>query len=369
MIELLDLKAQHIELEAQLVDAFREVLRAGRFVPADRPVSFEERLAQYCGRRHAVCVANGTAAVQLALIAAGVGEGDEVITVPNTFYATAEAIVHSGASPRFCDVEDATLLMNIEAALAAVTSRTRAIVPVHLFGQVVDVPRLKTALIERGRGDILIVEDCAHAIGATAEEAAVPLGDIGAFSFNPVKNLGSVGDCGGVVTDDDRIAERLFSLRDHARAQKNEHSAIGYNLRPSILAMRVLEIKLQHLSEWNGRRQWIAAQYDRAFSQLHQIAPVQVPTLTTSARHLYVIKCKERNALQSHLKENGVATNIHYPKLIPDQKGMEAIRPLGGEWPVARSALNQILTLPCHPNMRDDDVSRVIECVREFAQR
>jgi len=359
MLDLVQLhRAQHLEL----MNAIESCMSAGRFIVGSEQIEFERIWAEYCGRLDSVCVSSGTAALHLMMLAHSIGAGDEVITVPNSFIATAEAIVHAGAKPVFCDVDPRTLLMDLSLIPRLVTNATKAIVPVHLFGDVVDVVRLRKCLRDIKREDILILEDCAHASGASLDGRRVPLGDAGAFSFNPVKNLGGITDGGAVVTDRPDVAARLRSLRDHGRVAKDEHVAVGFNLRPSHVNCAVLEVKLRELGKRNDRRREIAATYDQAFSAFATVGVRPVDPRSETARHLYVILVGDRDQIRKSLGAAGVPTAIHYPTPIPDQLAMRAIR-VDAHCPVSSAAAQRILTLPCHPAMTDDEVERVIASV------
>ncbi|HXD33694.1 MAG TPA: DegT/DnrJ/EryC1/StrS family aminotransferase [Pyrinomonadaceae bacterium] len=341
------------------------VIADGKYVSVEDPTPFEARLAAFCRHPHAVGVSSGTSALHIALLAAGVESGDEVITVPNSFFATVEAIFMTGARPHFVDVDACTHLMSLPALAEAINERTRAIVPVHLFGNVVDVPAIQRMLTQRGREDIIIVEDCAHAIGATRAGQPVPLGRIGAFSFNPGKNIGGLGDGGAIVTDDEHVAGKAKLLRDHGRRGKNEHLVLGFNARLDRLNDSVLALKMDYLEAWNSRRHAHAARYEAAFNELEGISPVRIEPEVCSARYQFVIRSKNRCELRRLLQERGVATAIHYPHLIVEQEPMVRLGFKVAAFPVAARLNAKILSLPCFPELEEDEVSHVINAVRD----
>jgi dTDP-4-amino-4,6-dideoxygalactose transaminase len=364
-IPMLDLPRQQATLNGELERVVLDVIGKGHYISPEGVTPFEAKFAAFCGRKHVVGVNSGTAALQIALAALPVGPGDEVITVPNSFFATTEAIVLAGATPRFVDVDPETHLISLAALPGAITARTRAILPVHLFGNVVDVPEIKRLLRACGREDIAIVEDCAHATGARGGDQLVPLGGIGAFSFNPGKNIGAIGDAGAIVTDDGALAERARELRDHGRRGKNTHGVFGFNARLSLLNDRVLALKLDHLPRWNEQRRSHAAAYDAAFEANERVSPIQVPPGTLSARHQYVVRCRSRDALREHLRQQGIATAVHYPSLIVEQPPLARLGFASRSTPVALALNAQILSLPCFPELTPSEVAFIIEQVKQ----
>lgn len=365
-IPMLDVVQQQASIKEALERVVLSVIAEGKYISSEDPTPFESRLASFCGRRHAVGVGSGTAALHIALMAAGIGSGDEVITVPNSFFATTEAIFMAGARPRFVDVDPDTHLMSLPALAEAVNEQTRAILPVHLFGNVVNVPAIQSLLSELGREDILIIEDCAHAIGAARAGQPVPLGRIGAFSFNPGKNIGGLGDGGAIVTDDEQVAWNAKLLRDHGRSGKNEHLVFGFNARLDRLNDSVLALKMDYLEAWNERRRAHAARYETAFNNLDGISPVRVEPEVCSARHQYVIRSENRSGLRQLLHEHGVATAIHYPRLIVEQEPLIRLGFAASAFPVAQQLNARLLSLPCFPELKESEVGRVIELIQEI---
>jgi dTDP-4-amino-4,6-dideoxygalactose transaminase len=369
-VPMLNLRRQQESLGEPLRRAIEEALAATDYLPGifspDPASPFEKKLARYCGRRYAVGVGSGSAALHLALLAAGIGPGDEVLTVPNSFFATTEAILQVGARPVFIDVEEDTLLISLPAVEAALGPRVRAVLPVHLYGNVVDVEALQEILRRRGRDDVLVLEDCAHAMGAHLRGRSVPIGPLGAFSFNPVKNIGGLGDAGAVVTDDLQVASRARLLGNHGRAQKDVHVRTGFNSRLGGLDDRVLALKIEHLDAWNGRRQLISEHYRSVFREIPEIDPVAVPPRTRPAWYQHVIRVGERDALREHLRRAGIATGVHYPTLIPDQEALQALGFSSATVPAAARRCREILSLPCYAELTDGEVERVAETVASF---
>lgn len=364
-IGMLNIPAQHLSIRKELHEAIFNAIDTAQLLPGESTREFESNLAAYCNRLEAIGVGSGSAALHFSLLAAGIGPGDEVITVPNSFFATTEAILLVGGTPVFCDIDSTSHLMDVEQVAALVTERTKAILPVHLYGHVVDIPRLRAALAHTAQ-KIWIIEDCAHAIGAKLNGTPLPLGDIGAFSFNPTKNIGGISDAGAVVTDDKEIAWRVRSLRDHGRKNKNTHCLVGFNSRLPTVNARTLNIKLRYLDEWNDRRREIAARYDKTFLDLKGIQPVRPPRECLSSYHQYVVCTEQRDRLSRHMAENQIATGIHYPTLIVDQEPLKFLNLDRYILPIARSVSNRILSLPCHSELNDQDVEKIIDAVQTF---
>jgi len=365
-VPMLDLRRQQGAIQDRLLQAVIDTVLDANYLPGSWPTAFEVRFAGYCGHAYCVGVGSGSAALHIALLALGVGSGDEVVTVPNSFFATTEAILHVGARPVFADVDPRTHVISMDGLREVITDGTRAVLPVHLFGNVADVEGIYDVLSDLGRSDIVVIEDCAHAAGAWRRGRSVPLGGIGAFSFNPGKNIGAFGDAGAIVTSDPELARQARLFRDHGRAQKNLHRLIGFNSRLSRLNERVLDIKLDYLDEWNDCRRQVACSYEQAFADLATLTPVQTEPTVRAAWHQYVVCTPNRDSLRAHLRDCGIATAIHYPNLIPD---LEPLRRLGygtKKLPTAVRLSRQILSLPCYPELSDTKVQRVINTVSAF---
>jgi dTDP-4-amino-4,6-dideoxygalactose transaminase len=368
LISLNDLRAQHRQLDAELRDAIERVFASSDFILGEEVRRFEVELAAYCGVPEAIACANGTDALELALWAVGVGPGDEVITVAHTFAATAEAIVRCGAVPRFIDVDPTTLLMDVTKLEAAITDRTHAIVPVHLYGSCVDMAAVMT--IARRHG-IRVVEDAAQAHGAFSRgKKAGATGDAGCFSFYPGKNLGACGDAGAVITSDPEIAARIRQMRDHGRAgQKYEHRLVGRNSRMDGLQGAILRVKLAHLDAWNQRRRQIAASYRRLLAGTG-VVPVAVPPSSQPVYHQFVIRTAERDALRQSLQTRGIQTGIHYPIPLHRQAAFAPYLATSTQTrlPVTDAAAACILSLPIYPELEDGDVHRIATAIAESVE-
>lgn len=365
MIPMLDLIRQQAGLSGELERAVSEVISEAQYISLEDVTAFESKLAAFCARKHAVGVSSGTMALQIALLAAEILPGDEIITVPNSFFATTEAILAVGAVPRFVDVDPQTHLMTATGLPSLIQARTRAILPVHLFGNVVNVAGIVHLLKEMEREDIRIIEDCAHAMGSLSQGKPVPLHSIGCFSFNPGKNLGGVGDGGAIVTDDPQIAETARLLRDHGRRGKYHHVLVGFNARMSRLHDRVLALKIDHLRDWNLRRSAHASRYDKAFRAIGALTPLSVSPGTFSSRHQYVIRTRFRDQIQALLRDEGVMTSIHYPRLIVEQPALRKLGFDAAQVPVAARLNTQLLSLPCFPELDDTEVSQVINSTKK----
>jgi dTDP-4-amino-4,6-dideoxygalactose transaminase len=358
-IPLVDLKAQYDGLRDQMRVAMDAVLETTAFIQGPDVRAFEAEFAAFCGAGHALGISSGTDALHLALRAVGVGAGDEVITSPHTFTATAEAIVMAGARPVFADIDPHTFNIDPAQIPARITARTKAIMPVHLYGQPADMdPILELA---RAHG-IAVVEDAAQAHGATYKGRRVgTLADAACFSFYPGKNLGAYGDAGGITTDRDDVADRVRMSRDHGRRDKYEHLEVGFGNRLDTLQAAVLRVKLRALPGWNARRAAIAARYSAA---LPALAP-QVPAWAGPAWHLYVIRVTNREHVRTVLREAGIHTGVHYPVPLHLQPAYRDLGYGAEAFPVAEAAAREVLSLPLYPELSDADADRVIDALRK----
>jgi dTDP-4-amino-4,6-dideoxygalactose transaminase len=356
----------HAETREDMLAAFARVLDSGAFVQGGETDAFEREFAFDYGMKHALAVANGTAALHLALLAAGVGPGDEVITVANTFIATVEAISMAGATPVFADVDYATMLIDPADVERKVTARTRAIIPVHLFGRVCDMESL--GHIAR-RYRLKVVEDACQAHGAVDFGGrAGTFGDAGCLSFYPTKNLGTVGEGGMLLTNDDGIAAAVRSLRNHGQSERHVHTVPGYNYRMPELQAAALRVLLPKLGEWNASRIRAAGWYG---SGLHG-AGVRMPEAGARGSHvyhLYVVRSREREALRQHLAASGIGAAIHYPTPVHLQPAYADLGYGPGSLPVTEHAVDEILSLPMHPQISEVEVEAVCGAVREFSTR
>ena len=347
-IPLLDLQAQYLTIKEEINEAIQNVLDSSVYILGPQMKMLEKEIAAFCGTKDAVAVANGTDALVLTLKAFGIGPGDEVITTPFTFFASAETIALVGATPVFVDIDPVTLNMDLNQLEGKITSKTKAIIPVHIFGQMLDVEKIMEIA---ARHDLKVIEDAAQAIGAEYRgKKAGSIGHASTFSFFPTKNLGAYGDAGMIVTNDEDLASQLRVLRFHGTKTKYYHDEIGYNSRLDELQAAILRVKLRYLDVWNQGRREKAMVYD----QLLADAAVQVPGRDPQALpiyHLYVLRTEERSALMERLKAGGVANAIYYPLPLHLQKAFSTLGYKVGDFPVAEKACEQALAIPCYPEL------------------
>ena len=358
-VPVLDLAAQHRELKGPILEALGALLDRGHFVLGEAVGRFEREAAEYLGVSRTVGVASGTDALDLALRAVGVGPGDEVITPAYSFFSISEVIERLGAVPVFVDIDGGTLNLTADQVAGAVTDKTRAVVPVHLYGLPAPVAEIREAL---GGRPIAIVEDAAQAIGASAGEKKVgALGDIAAFSFYPTKNLGACGDGGLVATDRDDLAEKIRSLRDHGQDDKYRHARFGWNSRLDAFQAAILSIKLPLLDRWNEARRRVARRYRERLETL----PVRLqaaPEGTTHVYHQFALRVSDRNTLRSFLADRKISTAIHYPSGLHEQPVYGGRL---GPFPVTERTGREALCLPIYPEMPDAAVERVLDSLEE----
>ena len=362
VVPLLDLQAEYAPLRQRILHAVDEVLSSGQLYLGPQTRALEAEFAQYCGAAHGVACSSGTDALILGLQALGIGPGDEVITVSHTFIATVAAIMLAGATPVFVDIDAQTYTMNVPQLAASLTPRTRAVLPVHLYGHPVDMEPL---LAFAKRHGLAVVEDCAQAHGAEYRgRRAGSLGDAGCFSFVFTKNLRAYGDAGMLLTSDAAVAERARRLLDHGRSARYEHAVIGWNMRMDELHAAVLRLKLPLLDGWTASRREHARAYDAA---LRSAGGVSTPFAAPDVMHVYhqyVVGVDERDAVRQRLARRGVETGVHYP--IPCHL-QEACRGLGyrpGDLPATERAAARVLSLPVYPELTDEQRGYVIECVK-----
>ena len=364
-IPFLDLHAAYKELQPELDAAYHRVMDSGWYILGAEVDAFEREFAAYCGVRHCVAMANGLDALHLILRAWGVGSGDEVIVPSNTYIASWLAVTQAGAIP--VPVEPVLETSNLDASLveAAITPRTRAIMPVHLYGQPADMAPLMDVAARHG---LKVVEDAAQAHGASYRGTrAGALGHAAGWSFYPGKNLGAYGDAGGVTTDDDELADRLRVLRNYGSRVKYFNEVAGYNSRLDPLQAAFLRVRLQHVDEWNARRRRMADRYLSGLSDLPGISLPHVPDETIPAWHLFVIRCRRRDALQAHLQSQGIGTLIHYP-VPPHQSGAYAgTGAAAGVYRLAEELAATVLSLPMGPHMTEHDQAAVVDAIRSWS--
>jgi dTDP-4-amino-4,6-dideoxygalactose transaminase len=361
-VPFVDLLSLHKTIEPELHQVFSRVLGNSSFVLGPEVQRFEEEYACYVGTEHCIAVNNGTSALQLSLAALGVGPGDEVITVPHTFIATAEAITAVGARPVFVDIDPETFTMDPELLKDAITSKTKAILPVHLYGQMCDMDAI---LSVAGRQGIPVVEDACQAHGASYKgRMAGSIGVAGCFSFYPGKNLGALGEGGAITTDDSSLAYRLRILRDHGSCRKYEHTVPGYNMRMEGLQGGMLSVKLKHLDRWNEQRRQAATEYDSAFANTNVTSP-KVMDYGRHVFHLYVIMTDNRDALRQHLAHSGIESGLHYPVPLHLQEAYQCLGYREGDFPATERVKDRILSLPMYPGISIAAVAEVAESIQE----
>src|SRR5688572_2143934 len=366
-VPFLNLRAAHDPLRAELLAAINEVIDTSAFAGGAFVAKFEADFAAFCRSEHAIGLGNGTDALWLSLLALGVGAGDEVITVPSTFLATAEAITYTGAKPVFVDIEERTYAMNPELLEKAITPRTKAIIPVHLFGQVADMDPIMAIARKHG---LAVIEDACQAHGAEYNgRAAGCIGDTGCFSFYPGKNLGALGEAGAVVTNNVELKPKIQMLRDHGQSRKYHHAVVGWNARMDGFQGAALQIKLKHLAKGNEARRQHARQYDRALGGAEGVTIPQVAPNRVHVYHIYAIRVQRRDWLLQTLSARGVACGIHYPVPVHLQEAYSSLGCKRGSFPVAERCADEFLSLPMFPELTAEQIDyvcgQVISCLEE----
>ena len=362
-VPFLDLKSEFAELRDEILPALDRICRESAFVQGPEVEAFEKEFAAFCGTKYCVALSSGTAALHLGLLALGVQPGDEVITTPNTFLATAEAISYCGAQPVLVDIDSATA--NIDASLIerAVTRRTRAIIPVHLYGRPADMDSIRSIA---ARHDLRVLEDAAQAHGARYRSAMVgSLGHAAAFSFYPTKNLGAYGEGGALTTDDDRIAQFAHAARSHGQTARYAHEFVGYNYRMQGFQGAVLRIKLRHLNAWTEKRRAIAREYRRILQNARIDLPVDDPR-DECVYHQFVIYVNSRCSVIAKLAEKEIETAVHYPTPVHLQPAYASLGDPAGTYPLAERACDRVLSLPLFPGMSEEQVRHVADSVLEI---
>jgi dTDP-4-amino-4,6-dideoxygalactose transaminase len=365
MIPFLDLKAQYKSIKPEIDAAVLSVLESTQFVLGDYVKSFENDFAQYCGARHAIAVNSGTSALHLALLGAGVGAGDEVITIPFTFVATVSAICYTGARPVFVDVEPSSLTMDPAQLEEAITPRTKAILPVHLYGQMADM----TAILDiANRHGIPVIEDACQAHGAEYQgRRAGSMGLSGCFSFYPGKNLGAYGEGGIVVTSDDEQATKVRMLRDWGQEKRYHHVLKGFNYRMEGIQGAILGVKLRYLEKWTEARRARAREYDALLAD----SPVVTAPMQLAGRrhvyHIYAVRTPDRDGLQRQLQAEGVHTGLHYPIPVHLQEAHADLGYNAGDFPQSEAAAREVLSVPMFPEMTSTQVDQVVAAVHQGA--
>jgi dTDP-4-amino-4,6-dideoxygalactose transaminase len=366
MIPLVDLKAQYASIKPEIDEAIHRVLDNCSYILGPEVAAFEQEFASYCSNAHGIGMSSGTAALHMALLAADVGPGDEVITTPFTFVATVSAIEYAGAKPVLVDIDPETFCIDVAALEAAVTPRTKALIPVHLFGQPADMDPILALARRKG---LRVIEDAAQAHGAEYHgRRAGSLGDMACFSFYPAKNLGAVGEGGMVVTGDEALARKLRLLRDWGAERKYHHVIRDYNFRLEGIQGAVLRVKLRHLERWTEARRAIAARYDAALGA----AGIATPVVRKGCRHVYhtyTIRLPQRDACQQALTERGIGTGIHYPVPVHLMPAYQDLGYRAGQFPQAERAAAEVLALPVFPELTEVQQQAVIDAVIAVGSR
>ncbi len=363
-IPLVDLKIQYAALESEMQAAVKQVFAKGNYILGENVAAFEKRFGEMSGVKHMMGCSCGTSAIFLALQACGIKPGDEVIVPANTFIATAEAVSLIGAKPVFVDCEEDTGLMDATKLAAVITAKTKAIIPVHLYGQICDMDAI--AAIAKPKG-IRVIEDSAQAHLATYKgKKAGSIGDMATFSFFPGKNLGAYGDAGAVSTQDDALAKQVRTYRNHGRESKYAHDQVGFNFRMDELQAGFLSVKLNYIEKWTAARRRIAARYREKLQGVADIRFFSEKSGNEAVYHLFVIRTAKREAIGAHLKEMGVDTGVHYPLPLHLQPAYQFLGYSKGQFPVSEKHASEMLSLPVYGEMTDEQVDYVADQIKRF---
>jgi dTDP-4-amino-4,6-dideoxygalactose transaminase len=364
-IQLVDLKAQYETIKSDIDAAIKDVVSETAFIGGKHVQKFEESFATFCGVKHCVGVGNGTDALFVALKSLGFGSGDEVITVANSFIATSEAVTQTGARVVFVDINPKTYNIDVDKIEKKITPRTRAIIPVHLYGQPADMDPI---LALAKKHNLKIIEDCAQAHGALYKDRTVgSFGDMACFSFYPGKNLGAYGDAGAIVTNDEVLAKKARMYANHGRVDKYDHEMEGVNSRLDGIQAAILGVKLKYLNAWSDARRKNAHIYNAHLTGTGLITPFEIPNVK-AVYHLYVVRVQktQRQKLQDLLKAKGIATGIHYPIALPNLKAYSYLKHSENDFPEATKASQEILSLPMYPELQEQHLEYIAETIRTF---
>ncbi len=361
-IPLVDLKSQYLSIKDEIDGAIKEVIENSSFILGKELEKFENDFASFCNVKFAIGTSSGTTALHLALFTLGLGKNDEVITVPNTFIATSEAISHCSANVKFVDVNERSYTIDVQKIENAINKRTKAIIPVHLYGQSADMdPILEISK----RYNLKVIEDAAQAHNGEYKNRRVgSLGDIACFSFFPSKNLGAYGDAGMIVTNDGEIAEKVRLLRNHGRKEKDLHIVEGYNYRMDTLQAVILSVKLKYLDDWTDKRRNNAQLYNELLSNSDVIIPEEM-SYARHVYHIYAIRTKRRKELIEKLKKNDISTGIHYPIPLHLQPAYKYLGYKRGDFPITEKISEEILSLPIYPELTDEQITFISELIKK----
>jgi len=365
-IPLVDLKAQYQGIKPEIDDAIQSILDNTAFIGGQVVKDFEGNFASFCTADHCVGVASGTDALFLALQALDIGHGDEVIVPANSFIATSEVVTATGAKVVFVDVNEHSYNIDVSKIEAKITGRTRAIIPVHLYGQPADIDPINEIA---KRHNLKVIEDSAQAHGAEYKGRRTgTLGDVACFSFYPGKNLGAYGDAGAVVTNDESIADKIRMMANHGRLKKYDHLFEGVNSRLDGIQAAILDVKLKHLEDWTSARRKVAATYNHLLSDLEEVVLPKEEPYAKHVYHLYVIQLANRDSVREFLKEKGISAGIHYPTPLPLLNAYDYLGHKPGDFPVSERLANEILSLPMYPELSNEQVESVADSVRKAVQ-
>jgi len=366
-VPFLDLKNQYKQIEHEVIPMITEAMADGAFIGGEQVSCFEDEFAKFCDSRYCVGVNSGTDALRFALTAIGVGPGDEVITVPNTFIATTEAISQAGAKPVFVDVYQDTCNLDVSHIEEKISKNTKAIIPIHLYGQPADMDQILTIAQKHGIG---VIEDACQAHGAKYKnKKAGSMGAAGCFSFYPGKNLGAFGEGGAIVTQDEAIAQKIRMIRDHGQRKKYFHDLEGYNGRLDAIQAGVLRIKLKRLDDWNKLRRQNAAYYTELLSEVPSVTLPVEAEFAGSVYHLFVILVDDRDGLQNYLNSKNIASGLHYPLPLHLQKAYDHLKYNKGDFPIAENIADRLLSLPMFPELAREQIEYVVESIKEYTNR
>lgn len=363
-VPFVDLKAQYQDIKPEIDDAIKSVIADTAFVRGKYVAEFEKAYAEKYGIKHCISVSNGTDAIYTSLKALGIGPGDEVITVANSWISTSETITQAGARVVFADIEPDYYTIDVSKIEEKITSRTKAIIPVHLFGQPAEIDSIKRICDEH---NLYLIEDCAQAHFASYKEQLVgTFGIAGTFSFYPGKNLGAYGDAGAIITNDDELAEKVRMFANHGSLKKHEHQIEGINSRMDGLQAAVLSVKLPYINEWNGKRYRNAHLYSELLADVEEVVTPKIRPDASHIFHVYVIRTKERDELQNYLGEYSISTSIHYPVALPFMQAYGYLEHKPEDFPIAYQYQDEILSLPMYPELSKSSIFYVVDRIKEF---
>ncbi|MGB7395046.1 MAG: DegT/DnrJ/EryC1/StrS family aminotransferase [Pricia sp.] len=366
-VPFIDLNAQYRSIAAEIDAAIASTIADSAFIKSPSVTQFEEEFGAFLGAEHVIACGNGTDAIEIMLNAMGIGEGDEVLVPAVTWIATSEAAATNGAKPVFVDVDSETYTIDPKLIEEKITKATKAIIPVHLYGHPADMAEIMRIAKKH---DLKVIEDCAQAHGAKIEGQTIgTIGDAATFSFFPTKNLGAYGDAGAMVTNDEKLAETAQAIANHGQTQRHHHTMDGRNSRMDGLQASILSVKLKYLEKWTDSRRRIAENYRENLAGLNGITLPSEPKNGRHVYHLFVIRTENRNELMDYLSEHGISSMVHYPKALPFQACYEYQNNSFSDYPVAKICQDNLLSIPLYPEISDEQVAYVVECISKFVDR